>query len=167
VADRARRGAPPYTEDDGWQPLRIWGMGIASHDLTGDGLPRGVPHQPGRQQAPDPHRRPRPPYERHRDPAGRHRPPPLHRRRRDALDRLARRVPDVNNDGFIDLFVAKGNVEAMPDHAAEDPNNLLLGQDPTAPSSRWPEEAGIVSFGPRPRAALVDLNLDGMLDLSR
>ena len=29
----------PYTADDGWAPLQIWGMGIASQDLTGDGLP--------------------------------------------------------------------------------------------------------------------------------
>ena len=35
---------------------------------------------------------------------------------------------DVNNDGFIDLYLSKGNVEAMPDFAAEDPSNLLLGQ---------------------------------------
>ena len=28
-----------YTEADGWRPLQIWGMGIASQDLTGDGLP--------------------------------------------------------------------------------------------------------------------------------
>ncbi len=25
--------------EEGWQPLRIWGMGIASYDLTGDGYP--------------------------------------------------------------------------------------------------------------------------------
>jgi enediyne biosynthesis protein E4 len=32
---------PPraYGADDGWRPLRIWGMGIAGADLTGDGLP--------------------------------------------------------------------------------------------------------------------------------
>ncbi|MBI4933150.1 MAG: VCBS repeat-containing protein, partial [Actinobacteria bacterium] len=32
---------PPreFTEADGWKQLQIWGMGIASHDLTGDGLP--------------------------------------------------------------------------------------------------------------------------------
>ena len=35
---------------------------------------------------------------------------------------------DVNNDGLIDLFVAKGNVEAMPDYAAADPSNLMLGR---------------------------------------
>ena len=34
---------------------------------------------------------------------------------------------DVNNDTFIDLFVAKGNVEAMPEFASQDPSNLLLG----------------------------------------
>ena len=28
-----------YTEADGWRPLQIWGMGIASQDLTGDGYP--------------------------------------------------------------------------------------------------------------------------------
>ena len=34
-------GQPPalYTAADGWQPLKIWGMGIASYDLTGDGYP--------------------------------------------------------------------------------------------------------------------------------
>ena len=29
----------PYTEADGWRPLQIWGMGIASEDITGDGYP--------------------------------------------------------------------------------------------------------------------------------
>ena len=28
-----------YTADDGWVSMQIWGMGIASQDLTGDGLP--------------------------------------------------------------------------------------------------------------------------------
>ena len=28
-----------YTRDEGWQQLRIFGMGIASYDLTGDGYP--------------------------------------------------------------------------------------------------------------------------------
>ena len=35
---------------------------------------------------------------------------------------------DVNNDSLMDLFVAKGNVEAMPDFAARDPSNLFIGQ---------------------------------------
>ena len=38
---RVDPGEPPrlYTDADGWQRLRIWGMGIASYDVTGDGLP--------------------------------------------------------------------------------------------------------------------------------
>ena len=38
---RIQPGEPPvaYTAADGWQPLQIWGMGIASQDITGDGLP--------------------------------------------------------------------------------------------------------------------------------
>jgi len=40
---------------------------------------------------------------------------------------------DVNNDGFVDLYISKGNVEAMADYSAADPSNLLLGQ-PTGPS---------------------------------
>ena len=40
VAHRARPAAPSlYTEADGWKRLRIWGMGIASTDLNGDGYP--------------------------------------------------------------------------------------------------------------------------------
>ena len=45
-ADRSKCGAslpgePPhlYTDAEGWQYLRIWGMGIASYDLSGSGYP--------------------------------------------------------------------------------------------------------------------------------
>jgi hypothetical protein len=70
----------------------------------------------------------------------------------------------VNNDGFVDLFVSKGNVEAQVDNAIRDPSNLLLGQaDGTFVEGA--EAAGIVSFDRARGAALVDLNLDGMLDL--
>jgi hypothetical protein len=34
---------------------------------------------------------------------------------------------DFNNDTLTDLFIAKGNVQAMPDFASFDPDNLLLG----------------------------------------
>ena len=71
---------------------------------------------------------------------------------------------DVNNDGFVDLFVSKGNVEAQPDYATRDPNNLLIGQaDGTFVEGA--EAAGIVGFDRARGAALVDLNLDGLLDL--
>ena len=40
MADRRRASRRrQYTEADGWRPLQIWGMGIASQDLTGDGHP--------------------------------------------------------------------------------------------------------------------------------
>jgi ASPIC and UnbV len=35
---------------------------------------------------------------------------------------------DFNNDGLSDIFVSTGNLEQMPDFAAYDPSNLLLGQ---------------------------------------
>jgi hypothetical protein len=71
---------------------------------------------------------------------------------------------DVNNDGFMDLFVAKGNVEAMADYAARDPSNLLIGQADGSFVEGAPD-AGIVSYARARGAALADFNLDGLLDL--
>ena len=70
----------------------------------------------------------------------------------------------MNNDSLIDLFVSKGNVEAQPGYAARDPNNLLIG-NPNGTFTEMAEEAGIVDFARSRGAALVDFNLDGMLDL--
>ena len=70
----------------------------------------------------------------------------------------------MNNDGFVDLFVAKGNVHTMQDFAQRDPNNLLLqGAD-----GKFIEAAvtsGVASMEKSRGAALVDFNLDGLLDL--
>ena len=71
---------------------------------------------------------------------------------------------DVNNDGFIDLFVAKGNVSTMPEFARRDPSNLLLGQ-PDGTFKEAADAAGILNFGRGRGAALADFNLDGRLDL--
>ncbi len=71
---------------------------------------------------------------------------------------------DVNDDGRPDLYVSKGNVDAQPDHAAEDPSNLLLAQEDGTFVERA-RQAGLVSLGRSRGAVWADLNLDGMLDL--
>lgn len=164
---RVADGEPPrlYTHDEGWQHMEIWGMGIASYDLTGDGLPEVFLTSQGDnklQTLADGAAQPN-----YRDIAIQsgvtaHRP----YTGGDVLPSTAwhAEFQDVNNDGLIDLFISKGNVEAMPDFAAKDPSNLLLGQaDGTFIESGV--AAGIVSFVRGRGAALVDLNLDGMLDL--
>ena len=164
---RISPGQPPrlYTAADGWVSMRIWGMGIASQDVTGDQYPdvyltsqadnklqtlAGGPDRPAYQDI--------------------------------ALKRgvIATRpfagdetlpstawhpeFQDVNNDGLMDLFVSKGNVDAQPDYAAKDPSNLFLGQaDGTFLEGA--DAAGILNYGRGRGAALVDFNLDGLLDL--
>jgi hypothetical protein len=71
---------------------------------------------------------------------------------------------DVNNDGFIDLYVTKGNVTSQPDFAMRDPSNLLLGQ-PDGTFTEAADVAGILNFDRGRGAVLADLNLDGLLDL--
>src|SRR6185436_18147249 len=71
---------------------------------------------------------------------------------------------DVNNDGFIDLFISKGNVDEQPDYASKDPSNLFLG-NADGTFTEHAEDAGTVSFAKGRGAALVDFNLDGLLDL--
>ena len=72
---------------------------------------------------------------------------------------------DVNNDGLMDLYVSKGNVEAQLDYAMEDPSNLLIG--PGRRHVRRGRRGGRASstFARTRGAALVDLNMDGLLDL--
>jgi enediyne biosynthesis protein E4 len=164
---RVEPGSPPrlYTRDDGWQSVRVWGMGIASADLTGDGMPEYYLTSQGDNKLQVLSDGPSEP--RYRDMAlesgaTAHRP--------YAGDVTMpstawhAQFDDVNNDGYLDLFVSKGNVEAMPEYAAKDPSNLLLGQ-PDGTFVEGAEAAGIVSYARARGAALVDLNLDGLLDL--
>jgi hypothetical protein len=155
-----------YGPEDGWHSYSLWGMGIASRDLTGDGFQDIYLTSMGDQkfQTFDP------------DPGG-----PVYRDARFSRGTTAH-VPhsggdgrpstgwhaafgDVNNDGRDDIFVAKGNVEQMPDAAMRDPNTLLIQQ----PDGRFAErasEAGIATMDRSRGAALVDLDLDGDLDLA-
>ena len=93
VAHDAGRRPRLYTRADGWQPVHIWGMGIASYDLTGDGYPEVFLTSQSDNRLQTLADGPAQPH--YRDIAierGRHGPRAVHRRRRSALDRLARRV---------------------------------------------------------------------------
>ena len=127
-------------------------MGIATPRPDGRRLAGGLPHEPGRQQAPDAGRR--------ADPARvpRHRARP---RRATAPQPFTGGDPlpstawhpefeDVNNDGLIDLFVSKGNVERSPTTRCGTRATCSWASR-TAPSPRAPRHAGIVSFDSRSR----------------
>jgi hypothetical protein len=154
-----------YTRADGWRRLVIWGMGIASYDVTGDGLPEVYLTSQGDNKLQTLERAAsRPAYRDIAIDKGVTATRPY--TGGDPLPSTAwhPEFQDVNNDGIVDLFVSKGNVEAQPDFASKDPSNLLIGQA----DGTFVEEglaAGIASFVRGRGAAVVDLNLDGMLDI--
>lgn len=162
-------GAPTlYTEAEGWQRLRVWGMGIASHDVTGDGYPDYFLTS----MADNKFQTLIPPAEgavlpRYADTAfakgiTAHRP----YTGTDLYPSTAwhAQFDDVNNDGLADLFIAKGNVSEMPDFAQADPNNLLL-QTRDGMFEEAGDRAGVGSVATSRGAALADFNMDGLLDL--
>jgi len=163
-------GAPAlYTEAEGWSRLRIWGMGIAQADVTGDGFPDyyltsmadnkfQVLADPGAEGGPKP---------RYADQAFKrgitaHRPHAGSDLRPSTAWHAE--FSDVNLDGLVDLFVVKGNVWDMPDFAQQDPNNLLL-QGADGVFTEGSVAAGVASFAQGRGGAAVDLNADGMPDL--
>lgn len=162
---------PPtaYGPAQGFRPVKIWGMGIASHDLTGDGLPEVFLTSMADNQLQtlaDTRRgiELRPAFEDIAFARG----VTLHRPYLEDAVRPSTawhaEFDDVNNDGSIDLFVAKGNVEGMQEFAHRDPNNLVLGQGDGTFAEAAPA-AGLVTFERARGAVLTDLNLDGLLDL--
>jgi hypothetical protein len=154
-----------YAEADGWVQLQIWGMGIASYDVTGDGYPDVFLTSQGDNRLQTLTAGPAQPT--YRDIAlkrGVNAARPF--TGGDVLPSTAwhPEFQDVNNDGFVDLFISKGNVSAVPDQAQKDPSELLLGQ-PGGTFVQGADAAGIVTFDRGRGAALADFNLDGMLDL--
>ena len=154
-----------YTDQDGWRPVRIFGMGIAAADLTGDGY-----------------------LEYYLTSIGSNR---LETLESDAAAPVFKDIAfergisattpwlgttvypstswhpefdDVNNDGYMDLYVSKGNVDSVPDNAADDPNELFIGL-PDGTFQRAAKQAKVINRARTRGAALVDLNADGLLDL--
>lgn len=152
----------PLGPEDGWPAISLWGMGIASRDLTGNGYPdvfltsmadqllqfndgggvlRNAPFETGTYaQQPWFGDDGRPSTGWHAE------------------------FADVNNSGRADLFIAKGNVDQMPSNAMHDPNNLLI-QQPDGRFAEAADTAGVASPHRARGAALADLNRNGRLDL--
>jgi hypothetical protein len=164
---RMEPGSPPrlYTADDGWVRMNVEGMGIGSYDLTGDGYPEVFLTSQGSNRLQTLTIGPAKPT--YRD-IGLKRGVDADRpfTGGDTLPSTAwhPEFDDVNNDGYIDLFISKGNVREQPDFAQKDPSNLLLGQ-PDGTFNESADAAGILSFDRGRGAALADFNLDGLLDL--
>ncbi len=158
----------PYVAEDGWRPLRIWGMGIAAADVTGDGRPDYALTSMADnklQTLADPEAAPlRPDFADVAFPRGAIAQRPYVGGDVRPSTAWHAEFADANLDGRADLFIAKGNVDAMPDFAAQDPNNLLL-QRPDGTFVEAGTEAGVASMETSRGATLADLNLDGLPDL--
>ncbi|MGZ2257377.1 CRTAC1 family protein [Roseobacter sp. A03A-229] len=148
--------------EDGWETVRLWGMGIASRDITGDGRSEVMLTSMGDQLM---------------QIAGED---GLYSRAPYSLGTYAQRphvgddgrpstgwhaeFGDLNNDARSDLFIAKGNVDQMPGLAMEDPNSLLI-QQPDGTFAERSVDAGVATVDRSRGAALADLDGDGRLDL--
>jgi hypothetical protein len=161
--------APPrlYTEsDDGWKRLRIWGMGIAAADITRDGYQDYflTSMADNKFQILKDAATGRPDFADLAFKSGITAHRPYTGGDTNPSTGWHPQFADVNNDGRLDLFIAKGNVAKMPDFAALDPNNLLL-QDEDGTFTEAGDRAGVASMGIARGAQVVDLNLDGLLDI--
>ena len=60
-------------------------------------------------------------------------------------------------------FIAKGNVDRMPDFAERDPNNLLV-QLPDGKFAEMGDKAGVASMANSRGGSVADFNLDGFVN---
>lgn len=154
-----------YGESDGWVNHQLWGMGIASRDISGNGVPEVMMTSMGDQRLQRKLDKTNgPTFEdvpfkmgttAHRPYTG-----------GDGRPSTGWHVEfgDVQNDGLDDIFIAKGNVEQMPGLAMKDPNNLLV-QTLDGQFVEFGAVAGLDSMHRGRGAALSDLNSDGLLDI--
>jgi hypothetical protein len=164
-------GQPPtlYTEAQGWKPMQIWGMGIASQDIDGDGYPElyltsMADNKLQKLQLDASGKAAKPEYVdiAYKRGVTAHRPyvgGDIH-----PSTAWHSQFADVNHDGLADIFIVKGNISTMPDFAALDPNNLLLQQT----DGRFFEAGQLASISSVRRGRggmLADLNGDGLLDM--
>ena len=154
-----------YTASDGWMTVQIQGMGIAGYDLSGDGRPdyfltsqadnrlQELTGGPGR-----------PTYHDIAFKMG------VTSARPGVGDDVLPSTSwhpefqDLNNDGFIDLLITKGNPSVVPEYAKRDPSALFLGQSDGSFVDRA-GASGIVDYDRGRGAAVADFNLDGQLDI--
>ncbi len=156
-----------YTEAEGWKRLRIWGMGIASYDLNFDNYPEYFMTSMADsklQTLMEPETAHMAQYADVAFAKGAIAQRPYVGTDLRPSTGWHAQFEDVNNDGMVDLFIAKGNVDAMPDFAAHDPNNLLL-QKPDGMFQEVGDLAGVDSTKTARGAALADFNVDGLVDL--
>jgi enediyne biosynthesis protein E4 len=166
---RVEAGKEPslYGEADGWKTLRVWGMGLAGYDIDLDRYPEYfiTSMADNKLQAlTKPDAKPRPTYTdiAFKRGATAHRPYTGGELKPSTAWHT--QFEDINNDGRVDLFIAKGNVAEMPDFARRDPNNLLI-QGNDGKFTEIGDKAGVASLAIARGAALDDFNLDGKLDL--
>ena len=151
----------PLAERQDWRRVSLWGMGIASRDITGDGLPEVMMTSMG-DQLMQVNRGDH--YENAPFSIGTYAQRPFLGEDGRPWTGWHAEFGDVDNDGRADLFIAKGNVDQMPSNAMHDPNNLLIQQaDGTFVEAAG--SAGVATTARARGAALADLNGDGLLDI--